>query len=61
MTDYEFRYTNLTGGVIRTTIMQCEADAEAILKARDTMKDRYAALEIFEGERPVYSQAPANP
>jgi hypothetical protein len=56
MANYQFRYVSLSGSVIRTTIMQCEADADAIHKARHTMKDQYARLEIFEDERPVYSQ-----
>jgi hypothetical protein len=53
MANYEFRYSTLSGGVIRATIMQCASDDEAIRKARDTMKDRYAKLEVFEGDRPV--------
>ena len=57
MASYEFRYANLSGGVIRTTVMQCESDDEAIHKACDTMKDRYATLEIVEGDRPVFSSA----
>ena len=55
MANYEFRYANLSGGAIRTTVMQCAADDEAIRKARETMQDRYATLEIFDGERPVFS------
>lgn len=58
MTSYRFRYANRSGTAIRTTIMQCETDAEAIRKACDTMQDRYALLEIFDGERLVYSKFP---
>ena len=58
MANYQFRYVNLSGGVVRTTIMQCAADAEAIQNARHIMKDQYARLEIFEDERVVYSQEP---
>jgi hypothetical protein len=57
MANYQFRYVNLSGDVVRTTVMQCAADAEAIDQARSTMKDRYARLEIFDGDRPVFSQA----
>lgn len=55
MASYEFRYANLSGDAIRTTVMQCGADDEAIRQARATMKDRYATLEIFEGDRLVFS------
>ena len=58
MANYQFRYVNFSGGVIRTTVMQCASDAEAIHKARHIMKDQYARLEIFEDERAVYSQEP---
>ncbi len=51
MAIYEFRYASMTGRVVRTTMMQCEADGVAVSQARDTMKDRYETLEIFEGER----------
>ena len=54
MASYEFRYANRAGGAVRTTIMQCEADEEAIRRARDTMKDVYATVEIYDGDRPVY-------
>jgi hypothetical protein len=56
MFNYQFRYANLSGVVVRTTIMQCAADSEAIRNARHSMKDQYAKLEIFENERPVYYQ-----
>ena len=56
MATYEFRYANPSGDTVRTTIMQCAADDEAIRRARETMKDRYATLEIFEGDRPVLRQ-----
>jgi len=56
MASYEFRYANQSGAAIRTTVMQCEADEEAIRKARDTMKAPYAWLEIFDGDRPVYNK-----
>ena len=56
MTSYEFRYANRAGGAVRTTIMQCEADEEAILRARETMKDIYASVEIFDGDRPVVAK-----
>ncbi len=51
MAIYEFRYASMTGRVVRTTMMQCEADGVAVSQARDTMKDRYATLEVFEGDR----------
>jgi hypothetical protein len=51
MAIYEFRYASTAGRVVRTTIMQCEADGIAVSRARDTMKDRYETLEIFEGDR----------
>lgn len=54
MASYHFRYANSAGIAVRTTIMQCETDAEAIGKACDTMQDRYATLEVFEGDRPVF-------
>jgi hypothetical protein len=54
MASYEFRYANHSGAPIRTTVMQCEADEEAIRKARETMQDRYVTLEIFDGDRPVF-------
>jgi hypothetical protein len=54
MNNYEFRYANLSGGAIRTSVMQCATDDEAICKARDTMQDRYVTLEIFEGDRTVF-------
>jgi hypothetical protein len=54
MAIYEFRYAGIAGNVVRTTIMQCEADSVAIDQARDTMQDRYATLEIFEGDRPLF-------
>ncbi len=53
MAVYSFRYANRSGSAIRTTIMQCDTDDEAIRKARDTMQDSYANAEIFEGERLV--------
>jgi hypothetical protein len=56
MANYEFRYANLSGDAIRTKVMQCAADDEAIRRARDTMKERYATVEIFEGDRPVFSR-----
>lgn len=56
MANYRFRYADQSGGIIRTTVMQCAADAEAIRKARDPMKDRYVRLEIFEDERSVFSE-----
>ncbi len=39
--------------MIRTTIMQCDTDDEAVRKAGGTMQDSYASVEIFEGERLV--------
>ncbi|OAI43693.1 hypothetical protein AYO42_05845 [Rhizomicrobium sp. SCGC AG-212-E05] len=54
MAVYRFRYADASGAAIRTTIMQCGDDAEAIGKAEDTMKDRYVTLEVFEGERLVH-------
>ena len=56
MATYQFRYANLSGEAIRTTFMECAADGEAICKARETMKNRFATLEIFEGDRPVLSK-----
>jgi hypothetical protein len=58
MAVYRFRYAGSSGAAIRTTIMECGDDSEAIRKARDTMQDRYATVEIFEGERLVYSAFP---
>ena len=56
MASYEFRYANQSGATIRKTVMQCEADEEAIAKARDTMRDIYATVEIFDGDRPVFTK-----
>jgi hypothetical protein len=53
--NYQFRYANELGSVIRSTFMQCPADADAISQARTIMRDSYASLEIFDGERTVYS------
>lgn len=58
MAVYRFRYADSSGSAVRTTLMQCGDDAEAVRKAGDTMQDRYAMLEIFEGERLVYSKFP---
>jgi hypothetical protein len=58
MAVYRFRYADGSGSAVRTTIMQCADDAEAVHKACHTMQDRYAMLEIFEGERLVYSKFP---
>jgi hypothetical protein len=55
MASYRFRYANLSGGVIRTTAMQCQTDAEAIQKAQGIMQEPYTRLEIFEDDRTVYS------
>lgn len=54
MAIYEFRYASASGSVVRTTIMQCEADGIALRQARDTMKDRYATLEVSEGDRVLF-------
>jgi hypothetical protein len=56
MATYEFRYATLSGNAIRTTVMQCAADTDAIRKAHEIMKDSFATLEISEGDRPVFSQ-----
>ncbi|HXC53903.1 MAG TPA: hypothetical protein VNU97_01285 [Rhizomicrobium sp.] len=53
MISYRFIYSDASGGVIRLTQMQCASDAEAVRRARETMQDKYAALEIFAGERAV--------
>ncbi len=53
MAVYRFRYASRSGSVIRTTIMQCDTDDEAVRKAGGTMQDSYASVEIFEGERLV--------
>jgi len=53
MAVYRFRYADASGAAIRTTIMQCVDDAQAIGKSQGTMKDRYATLEVFEGERRI--------
>ena len=58
MIDYRFTYSDASGGIVRWTSMQCLSDAEAIAKALGTMQDKYAALEIFAGERAVYVQSP---
>jgi hypothetical protein len=54
MTSYHFRYTNMFGGTIRSTSMQCASDAEAMARAVETMQDEYFTLEITEGERVVH-------
>ena len=54
--DYLFRYADELGGVIRSTFMQCPADDDAIVKARTIMQDRYASLEIFDGDRVVHTE-----
>ena len=56
MATYQFRYANLCGNAIRTTFMQCTGDGEALRKARETMKNRFATIEIFDGDRPVLSK-----
>ncbi len=56
MINYLFRYAGKSGAVIRTTSMQCPSDEKAIHSARTTMRDDYFALEIFDGERSVYSE-----
>lgn len=58
MAVYRFRYADASGAAIRTTLMQCGDDSDAIGKARDTMQDRYATFEIFEGERLVHAAFP---
>jgi hypothetical protein len=58
LASYLFRYVNNSGEVIRTTLMLCEADEDAIHKARVTMNDQYAMLEIFDGDRLVYAANP---
>jgi hypothetical protein len=55
MATYEFRYASISGSVVRSTFMQCEADSIAIGQARDSMKDPYATLEIFDGDRPLFT------
>lgn len=55
MTTYTFLYTDLSGEVVRWTAMQCDSDAEALHKARDTMQDKYEVLKVFHGERLVHS------
>ena len=59
MINYSFTYSDAAGGIVRWTSMQCLSDAEAIAKAHDTMQDKYVKLEIFDGERAVFTQAPA--
>jgi hypothetical protein len=54
--NYLFRYADELGGVIRATFMQCPADADAIHQARTLMQDRYASLEVFDGERVVHTE-----
>jgi hypothetical protein len=58
MISYRFTYTDASGAVIRWTSMQCISDAEAVRRARESMQDKYAGLEIFEGERKVDLEAP---
>ena len=58
MINYSFTYCDAAGGVIRATSMQCLTDADAIRQARETMADKYAALEILDGERAVYVHSP---
>jgi hypothetical protein len=58
MDTYHFTYTNASGGMIRLTAMQCGSDASALIKARQTMKDKYAGLFIVAGERAVCSFMP---
>lgn len=53
MAVYRFHYASRSGSAIRTTIMQCDTDDQAIRKARDTMQDSYITVEIFDGERLV--------
>jgi len=53
MAVYRFRYASRSGSAIRTTIMQCDTDDEAVRKAHDTMQDSYISVEIFDGERLV--------
>ena len=54
--DYQFRYADETGGLIRSTFMQCPEDTIAVERARSIMQDRYASLEIFDGERVVHTE-----
>ncbi len=53
MAVYRFRYASKSGSAVRTTIMQCDTDEEAVRKASDTMQDSYISVEIFDGERLV--------
>ena len=57
--DYLFRYADERGGVIRSTFMQCPEDAIAVERARSIMQDRYASLEVFDGERVVHTECKA--
>lgn len=57
MTDYRFTYTDASGAIVRQTAMQCESDAEAVRRARETMRDKYAVLEILAGERIIHRSA----
>ena len=47
------------GGIIRSTFMQCPEDAVAVERARSIMQDRYASLEVFDGERVVHTECKA--
>ena len=58
MDTYYFTYTNASGAMVRLTAMQCGSDTNALARARQTMKDKYAGLFIAEGERAVYSFMP---
>ncbi|MCX7281259.1 MAG: hypothetical protein NTX21_06855 [Alphaproteobacteria bacterium] len=54
--DYLFRYADEMGGVIRSAFMQCPEDAVSFERARNIMQDRYASLEVFDGERVVHTE-----
>ena len=57
--EYLFRYADEMGGVIRSTFMRCPEDTVAVERARSIMQDRYASLEIFDGERVVHTECEA--
>ena len=57
MISYTFKYTDLSGGLIRWIAVQYASDDEAISSACKIMPHKYARLEIAAGERLVFCQS----
>jgi len=53
-TTYTLRYANETGRMIRTLMIQCKDDQDAVRTASATMQSPYAALDISVGNKLVW-------